>query len=300
MDKVIHDITQKPINALQKATGGMVALLGAALLLNHATSDIAPAVQGMLANASQAGVLKASAVAGAATGLGGLAVLVLKKIDQEGLGVFMAISAGMMAAAALFSLFIPAMVSSPSVGWVLGATAAGFALMALMDQALPHEHPVPQEAQAGKENISTSTRRTAMLMTVAIALHNLPEGFAVGATPAGAAAGTAMSIGLQNVPEGMIVATALWAAGIGKIWSAVIALLTGLVEPIGAAMGIATASHWEMGSGVAMGLAAGAMAFVVAHEIWPEAKARMSNLSPLRVTMASGGTTAVVLQWLAS
>ncbi|MDX1669269.1 MAG: ZIP family metal transporter, partial [Limnobacter sp.] len=239
----------------------------------------------------QAQTLYLSAIAGGATGVGGLALLVIRKIDEHGLGHFLALAAGMMAAAALWSLTLPALQYEGAALYVLGAMAAGAGVMKALDFLLPHEHPHEYEG-------SKRAFRTALLMSSAIALHNLPEGFAVGATPADAAGGTALSIGLQNIPEGMIVATALWAAGMNKWFAAAIALATGLVEPVGAMAGLYVSDYFEMGSPIAMGLAAGAMFFVVWHEMWPEARKRL-NSNKAQITLGAAlVSTSLVLNWI--
>lgn len=288
MEQAIRTIQQHPLRSLQKAAGWSIVSAGAIILLMQATQTVQPGLAHMLSDPEQRSVLNLSTIAGAATGLGGLAVLLMRKIDEEGLGFFMAISGGMMAAAALFSLFIPAVMAPGAAAYAIAAAIAGFGAMALMDAALPHEHPLEKAANA-------NPMRAAMLMSVAIGLHNIPEGFAVGATPAAGAAGTAMSIGLQNIPEGMIVATALWAAGLNKWMAMGVALFTGLLESVGASLGIAVSESWEMGSPVAMGLAAGAMAFVVVHEIWPEAASRLTQAKAAILTASTAAATSVVL-----
>ncbi len=240
--------------------------------------------------------VKLSAIAGAATGLGGMALLVLKKIDDQGLGLFISIAAGMMAAAAVVSLFLPAIQTDGAIMVSLVASAAGYGVMTMIDQTLPHEHPVVSQSMEGAQRL-----RMAMLMTIAIALHNLPEGFAVGASQgAGAAAssGAAFSIGLQNIPEGLIVATALWSIGIHKAIAGLAALATGLVEPIGAALGVLTSDLWVYGTPASMAFAAGAMAFVVCNEMIPESIKMTSKMKTMLSAGVSTVLTALALGWM--
>ncbi|WP_370263010.1 ZIP family metal transporter [Limnobacter sp.] len=277
--------------------GLLVAFTGLYLLLTQALPAVWAAVEHIMTTPAKLRAVELSAIAGAATGLGGMALLVMRKIDDQGLGLFIAIAAGMMAAAAVISLFLPALQTEGALAVALVASAAGYGLMTMVDQTLPHEHPVAGPAQqAGAERL-----RMAMLMTIAIGLHNLPEGFAVGASAgAGAAAnnGAALSIGLQNIPEGLIVATALWSIGVSKGMAALAALLTGLVEPVGAAVGVVASDAWPMGTPAAMAFAAGAMAFVVFNEMIPESVKMTGKIKTLYTAGVSTVLTALALGWM--
>ncbi len=224
-----------------------------------------------------------------------MALLVMKKIDDKGLGLFIAIAGGMMAAAPVMSLFIPAIQTEGALMVVLVATAAGYGVMTVLDQTLPHEHPVAGPEMAGNQRL-----RMALLMTIAIALHNVPEGFAVGASAGNlnGASGTAFSIGLQNIPEGLIVATALWSIGVHKALAALAALATGLVEPLGAGLGVITADSWAMGTPASMAFAAGAMAFVVCNEMIPESIKMTAKLKTIYTAGVSTVLTAIALGWM--
>lgn len=244
---------------------GLVALAGVALL----ALPLADALRAALSAPSDRWVgVKASAVAGAATGLGAMCLLVIRKLEERGLAVFMALAAGMMFAAAAFSLSRPAVAVAtwPWAAEVALAVAIGYALMAALDRLLPHLHPTPANAAAG-------AHRTLLLIVIAIAAHNFPEGLAVGAGFAGGSAlgwSTALAIGVQNIPEGLIVATALWAYGFSRARAAAGALATGLLEPIGAVAGVLIAGSSAVALPWALGLAAGAMLFVVLDELVPE------------------------------
>jgi ZIP family zinc transporter len=112
------------------------------------------------------------------------------------------------------------------------------------------------------------------LFVFAIALHNLPEGLAIGAGYAGnegvRANALAIGIAIQDVPEGFVVAAALLAAGYGRAFSVALGVASGLVEPLGAVVGAAVIGHSALLLPWGLGFAAGAMLFVISHEIIPE------------------------------
>jgi zinc transporter, ZIP family len=182
-----QEITQHTTTAARTAAFGalgVMAMLSLGWLLGQMLPWVGTAIQHIWDTPEKLQAVKLSAIAGAATGLGGMALLVMKKIDDQGLGLFISIAAGMMAAAAVVSLFLPAIQTEGAIIVSLVASAAGYGVMTMIDQTLPHEHPVAGPSMQGAQRI-----RMAMLMTIAIALHNLPEGFAVGASQgAGAAA----------------------------------------------------------------------------------------------------------------
>lgn len=282
------------IRAARGVFGLLIAFLGLLLVFTQALPLLWFAVNTVLSNPASLRAVELSAMAGAATGLGAIALLVMKKIDDQGLGLFISIAGGMMAAAALF-LFLPAVQTKGAHTVALLAALAGYGTLLLLDQVLPHQHPVPGVPQAGAQR-----KRTAILMTIAIGLHNVPEGFAVGASAANldGATGTALSIGLQNLPEGLIVATALWSIGIHKAWAALAALATGLVEPFGAGLGALAVQEWAQGTPAAMAFAAGAMAFVVIHEMIPESIQMTGKLKSIYVAGVSTVFTAIALGWM--
>lgn len=280
---------------VRAVAGFFIAAVGLYVVLAQAAPVVWAAIEHVAATPAKLQAVEFSAIAGAATGLGGMALLVMKKIDDKGLGLFIAIAGGMMAAAAAISLFMPALQTEGAWMLVLVATAAGYGVMTVLDQTLPHEHPVAGNEMTGKARI-----RMAFLMTVAIALHNVPEGFAVGASAGNlnGASGTAFSIGLQNIPEGLIVATALWSIGIHKAVAALAALATGLVEPIGAGIGAITADAWSMGTPASMAFAAGAMAFVVSNEMIPESIKMTGKMKTIYAAGLSAFMTAIALGWM--
>lgn len=289
-----------PLRAVRGVVGILIAVLGLYVVISQGVPTVWAAMQHIAASPAKLQAIEFSAIAGAATGLGGMALLVMKKIDDRGLGLFIAIAAGMMAAAAVMSLFVPAIQTEGAVMVALVATAAGYGVMTVLDQTLPHEHPVGGQEMAGIGIAGAERMRMALLMTIAIALHNIPEGFAVGASSGNlnGSSGTAFSIGLQNIPEGLIVATALWSIGVRKAWAALAALATGLVEPIGAGIGVITAETWTMGTPASMAFAAGAMAFVVCNEMIPESIKMTGKMKTIYTAGVSTVLTAIALGWM--
>ena len=138
---------------------------------------------------------------------------------------------------------------------------------------MPHEHFV-----LGKEGPETDRIARIWLFVMAITLHNFPEGMAVGVGFAGGEVSNgvtlAVGIGLQNVPEGFAVALSLISIGYSRSHAFWVATLTGLVEPVGGAMGAAAVSLAEPLMPIILGMAAGAMLFVISDEIIPETHRR--------------------------
>ncbi len=215
----------------------------------------------------------ASLVAGLATGLGAVPALVLTSVSQRRQDIMLGFGAGVMLAATSFSLIIPAVEATGggTVGALIvaGGICLGGIFLWLSDRFLPHEHFIKGPEGANPQNI-----RRIWLFIIAITLHNFPEGLAVGvgfgSGDLGRATSLAIGIGLQNMPEGLVVALALIGERYSPGKAALIALATGLVEPVGGAFGafIVTFARPVLPWGLAF--AAGAMLFVVSDEIIPE------------------------------
>lgn len=213
--------------------------------------------------------LAASLLAGLATGLGALPILFLRRPAERLMAPMLGLAGGMMLAASLFSLLVPAVhtVAASEASLVLGALTglallAGVAMMQHVDRRLPHAH-VETMAAAG-------VRPHLALVVAAIALHNVPEGLAVGISAAsGGDQAMTLGIALQNIPEGWIVASALLALGAAPARAALIALGTGLVEPLGGLLGVIASSLAGPALPLALAFAAGAMLWVVSHELIP-------------------------------
>jgi zinc transporter, ZIP family len=217
-----------------------------------------------------------SAIAGLGTGLGALPILFVQRITQHTQGALMGFGAGVMLAATAFSLIIPGIEAASALGSEFAAAlmvtigiVMGGVFLWLSNQYFPHEHFFK-----GREGSDVINLKRVWLFVIAIALHNFPEGLAVGVGFGGdnVANGIALTvgIGLQNIPEGLVVALSLAAEGYSKRRAILISLLTGLVEPIGGVIGAAAVSLAQPVLPIAMGFAAGAMLFVISDEIIPE------------------------------
>ncbi|HEY9381458.1 MAG TPA: ZIP family metal transporter, partial [Burkholderiales bacterium] len=174
--------------------------------------------------------LLATAFTALATGVGALPVLFVGRASRRSQSVMLGFSAGIMLAAAAFSLALPALQIS-TIAVVAGGIVIGAGVMLLIDRSLPHAHTADGAARR------PGNMARIWLVVLAIALHNIPEGLAVGVAHAsGATQGAAVTLGIaaQNLPEGLIVAWAMRTLGYSRSNSVLIALATGLMEPIGA------------------------------------------------------------------
>lgn len=214
----------------------------------------------------QLGVL-ASLIAGLATGIGALPVLFFKSISHRVQDTMLGFGAGIMLAATAFSLLVPSIELGGVWVTVIGFIGGGF-FVYLLDRYVPHEHLIK-----GHEGPSSSLSRVS-LMILAITIHNFPEGLAVGVSfgigdiASGVVIATA--IGLQNIPEGSAVAFPLIREGFRKRKAIWYATLTGLVEPIGGLIGVSIVALARPILPSSLAFAAGAMAYVVSHEMIPE------------------------------
>ena len=204
--------------------------------------------------------------------------------------VLLGFASGVMVAASVWSLLIPSMELSEDMGRmsVVPATAGfllGMAFLLFIDYITPHLHPGNGQPEGPKAHLS----RTAML-TLAVTIHNLPEGMAVGVVLAGAlqsgtgitvAAALVLSLGIaiQNVPEGAIISMPMRAEGNSRLRSFLIGALSGVVEPIGGLLVILLAGILTPLLPYMLSFAAGAMIYVVIEELIPEsAEGEHSNL----------------------
>jgi ZIP family zinc transporter len=228
-------------------------------------------------NAAIRMALAGGSIAAFATALGTLPVLLSQQFSQRAYDSMLGFGAGVMLAASSFSLVLPALkvareqgASSWQAGGIVGAGILAGALgILLLDRAVPHEHFVK-----GIEGPASRTLKRIWLFVFAIVLHNFPEGMAIGVAFAGhdtvGAGALTTGISIQDAPEGLVVALALRSVGYGRRQAAGIGVLSGLVEPIAAVLGagLAGVSPAMLPWGLAM--AAGAMLFVISHEIIPE------------------------------
>lgn len=225
----------------------------------------------------------ASLIAGASTGLGALPLLFFRSFPDRVRDGFLGFSAGIMLAATAFSLIVPGLdAAGRTAGEIPGAfmVAAGILLGGLFvwlaDTLTPHEHQV--KGREGSALVEARRLRRAWLFVLAVTVHNFPEGLAVGAGygagEAGRGAALSLGIAVQNIPEGFAVAVALLGiGGMTRMRAGLIALGSGLVEPLGAVVGAGVVSASLLLLPWGLAFAAGAMLFVISHEIIPETHA---------------------------
>ena len=216
------------------------------------------------------------------TSLGAASVFFLKQsLGDHIQRALTGFAAGVMVAASIWSLLIPAMDQSAALGKLAFFPAAvgfwlGILFLLLLDHIIPHLHRNSQQAEGPHSQLQRTT-----MMVLAVTLHNIPEGMAVGVVYAGYLSGTAqitaagalalsLGIAIQNFPEGAIISMPLRAEGMSKgraFWGGV---LSGIVEPIGAVLTILAASVIVPALPYLLSFAAGAMLYVVVEELIPE------------------------------
>ena len=216
------------------------------------------------------------------TSLGAGCVFFLKNSLRDGIQrALTGFAAGVMVAASIWSLLIPAMEQAADLGRLAFFPAAmgfwlGILFLLLLDHLIPHLHQNSLQAEGPKSQLQRTT-----MMVLAVTLHNIPEGMAVGVVYAGYLAGTAqitaagalalsLGIAIQNFPEGAIISMPLRAEGMKKgraFWGGV---LSGIVEPIGAVLTILAAGIVVPALPCLLSFAAGAMLYVVVEELIPE------------------------------
>ncbi len=202
----------------------------------------------------------------------------LKDKVQRGLTGF---ASGVMVAASIWSLIIPAIEQSSNLGKLsFIPSAIGFSLgivfLLILDSVIPHLHLNTDKAEGPKSKLQRTT-----MMVLAVTLHNLPEGMAVGVVYAGLISGSAsitaggalalaIGIAIQNFPEGAIISMPLCAEGKSKGKAFLSGVLSGAVEPVGALLTILAASFVVPAMPYLLSFAAGAMIYVVVEELIPE------------------------------
>jgi len=219
------------------------------------------------------------------TALGAALVFFFKEIDRKVMDGMLGCAAGVMIAASYWSLLAPAIEmveENGGIAWLpplLGFLGGGFFLWAI-DKVLPHLHPGFPTREA--EGVKTSWQRS-VLLVLAITLHNIPEGLAVGvafgaaaagdtAATVGAAIALALGIGIQNFPEGAAVSVPLRREGVSRAKSFWYGQLSGVVEPVAGVVGAAAVLLMQPILPYALSFAAGAMIYVVAEELIPESR----------------------------
>ena len=235
------------------------------------------------------------------TSLGAACVFFMKKTLSDTVQrALTGFAAGVMVAASVWSLLIPAIEQSVGMGKFAFVPAVvgfyvGMLFLLLLDHVIPHLHQNSSEAEGPKSQLARTT-----MMVLAVTLHNIPEGMAVGVVYAGylsgqaqitAAGALALSLGIaiQNFPEGAIISMPLHAEGMGKGRAFADGVLSGIVEPIGAVLTILAAKMIVPALPYLLSFAAGAMLYVVVEELIPEmSQGRHSNIGTICFALGFG------------
>jgi len=219
------------------------------------------------------------------TALGAAGVFLVREVNKKILDAMLGFAAGVMIAASVWSLLIPAIEMSGGVGvpgWL--PAVVGFLLggvfLGIVDKLLPHLHI---GTEGGMEEGVRTTWQRSILLVLAITLHNIPEGLAVGVAFGAAAVGLphatlagaitlAIGIGIQNFPEGLAVSAPLRREGLSRVKSFMYGQMSGLVEPFAGMLGAAAVFLIRPILPYALAFAAGAMIYVVVEELIPESQ----------------------------
>lgn len=216
------------------------------------------------------------------TSLGAACVFFMKKeLSDRIQRALTGFAAGVMVAASIWSLLIPAIEQSESMGtWSFVPAVVGFWIgilfLLLLDHLIPHLHRNSEHAEGPMSRLQRST-----MMVLAVTLHNIPEGMAIGVVCAGYLSGQAeitaagvlalsLGIAIQNFPEGAIISMPLRAEGMKKSHAFLGGVLSGIVEPVGAVVTIMAAQIFVPVLPYLLSFAAGAMLYVVVEELIPE------------------------------
>lgn len=239
------------------------------------------------------------------TSLGaGLVFFMQKSINQMIQRALNGFAAGVMIAASVWSLLIPAMEQSMQMGrFAFFPATIGFWLgvgfLLFLDHIIPHIHMLSRQFEGPKNSLKKTT-----MLVLAVSLHNIPEGMAVGVVYAGCMTGNtqitamgalalAVGIAIQNLPEGAIVSMSLKAEGMEKKKSFICGVLSGVVEPIGAVIIIFAAELLTPALPYFLSFAAGAMIYVVVEELIPEMA--VGEHSDIGTLMFGGGFTVMMM-----
>jgi zinc transporter, ZIP family len=213
----------------------------------------------------------ASLAAGLATGVGALPVLLVRAPSERLFDAMLGFAGGVMIAASMFGLLVPAF-RLAGIPIAIFGCILGILFLDRTNLLIPHLHRL-----RGVEGPSAGRRRVRLLL-LAMVIHNIPEGLAVGVSfgqeDIRAGFTIAIGIGLQNLPEGLVIAFPMIREGYSRWRAIAYATLAGLVEPVIALLGIALVTLATSLLPVGLAFAAGAMLFVVFHEILPESQRR--------------------------
>jgi ZIP family zinc transporter len=255
----------------RKALGFLICGLGCLLLLSGLFRQLLDSSPNLRA------ALLGGGTAAAATALGTLPVLLSQNFSKRTYDCFLGFGAGVMLGATSFSLVIPALAAAKAGGagnWgaslsVGAGVLIGAGLLLVLDRVISADG-ILQNSDARNAH----SLKRAWLFVWAVALHNLPEGLAIGVAYAGVDLGKANSlatgISIQDVPEGLVVALALRTVGYGRGLSTALGVASGLIEPVAAVAGVALIGISAGLLPFALAAAAGAMLFVIANDVVPE------------------------------
>lgn len=242
----------------------------------------------------------------AGTTLGSAMVFCMRKeMNRKLEKILLGFAAGVMIAASVWSLLIPSIDMAEGQGkiaWIPAAVGflGGVAFLLGLDSLIPHLHLESTEPEGLEANLKKTT-----MLVLAVTLHNIPEGMSVGVTFAGALLGNtgitmagaftlALGIAIQNFPEGAIISMPLRSEGISRGRAFVYGALSGIVEPVAAALTILLADQIVPALSYMLAFAAGAMIYVVVEELVPESQAgEHSNIGTIGV--AAGFVLMMVL-----
>jgi ZIP family zinc transporter len=276
----------------RRALGLLICVAGCAMLLASAFEQLLRASPVMHA------ALVGGGTAAAATALGTVPILFSQNFTQRTYDSFLGFGAGVMLGASVFSLVVPALAAARASGvgnWGAGLEVsaglmAGASLLLVLGRAVD-----PDDVLAGE---AARTMRRGWLFVWAVALHNLPEGMAIGVAYAGVdldkANSLATGVSIQDVPEGLVVALALRTVGHGRLLSVALGVASGLIELVAAAAGVGLIGLTQGVLPVALAAAAGAMLFVIVHDVVPESH-RNGNGTYASLALVAGFVVMTVL-----
>ncbi len=242
------------------------------------------------------------------TAAGAALVFTTKNINRKVMDSMLGFAAGVMIAASFWSLLSPGIQMAETMGmtpWlvaVIGFMGGGL-FMRLTDRFLPHIHP--GLAAGPREGVKTSWQRSTLLV-LAITMHNIPEGLAVGVAFGAVAAGLpsatiggavalAIGIGLQNFPEGTAVSMPLRREGMGRWKSFMLGQASGMVEPVAGVLGALFVLQMQEFLPYALCFAAGAMIFVVVEELIPESQENPAHIDAVTMFTMVGFSVMMIL-----
>ncbi len=242
------------------------------------------------------------------TAAGAALVFLVRDINQKLMDSLLGFAAGVMIAASFWSLLSPGIEMAENLGQISWLTAAigfmgGGIFMRVIDIFLPHLHPGLKVDKS--EGVKTSWQRSTLLV-LAITLHNIPEGLAVGvafgavaadlpSATIGGAIALALGIGIQNFPEGTAVSMPLRREGMSKTKSFMYGQASGMVEPVAGVLGALFVMNMRSILPYALCFAAGAMIFVVVEELIPESQREHKNIDIVTMATMTGFSVMMIL-----